>query len=151
MPHAWSDLLNATRIDQILDHVKQNPKTWDADWEAVRDAAGDAARTAVRDAVVYAVSNTILDASRSAAWDAVWNVAGNAVRNTKTNAVSNAILALVAWDDCAHLLDTNPEQVLLLARLGHHPAILLYPAVLALKKTSIESSTSCPEYFVFSG
>jgi len=57
MQTAWSHLLNASRIDQIIVHVKANPKEWaaaDAAWDAARDAAWDAAS----------------DAARVAAWDA---------------------------------------------------------------------------------
>jgi hypothetical protein len=42
------------------------------------------------------------------------------------------VLALGAWDDCSHLLDMPADAVRLLASAGHHPAVLLYPAVLAL-------------------
>ena len=61
------------------------------------------------------------DAARSDAWDAAWNARG-------------AVLALVAYDDCAHLLDGNPEHVHLMALLGSDAAILLYPACVALNK-----------------
>ena len=55
----WSHLPNASRIDQVLAHVKANPKEWHAAWDAARDAALDAAR----------------DAAWSTAWDAAYDAA----------------------------------------------------------------------------
>ena len=48
----------------------------------------------------------------------------------------SAILALIAYDDCAHLLTSNPEEVKLLAKLGVPAAILLYPASLVFNETN---------------
>jgi hypothetical protein len=71
-----------------------------------------------------------VEAAWLAAWDAVmdaaWGAAGGAARG--------AILALIAWDDCGHLLDIDPKQVQVLALLGQPAAILLLPAVIALNK-----------------
>jgi len=111
MQTAWSHLLNASRIDQIIVHVKANPKEWaaaDAAWDAARDAAWDAAWDAAYDAAYDAES----DAARVAAWDAA--------------------LALVAWDHSGSLLDLPSDQVLMLSKLGQPAAILMYHAVLAM-------------------
>ena len=72
------------------------------------------------------------DAAYYAAWDAAWNAA----RGAAYSAARDAIRALVAWDDCSELLDLPPDAVRLLAASGHHPAVLLYPAVLALNNNS---------------
>ena len=100
----WSHLPNASRIDQVLAHVKANPKEWDAAWIAARVAAWDAAS----------------DAASGAAWiaarDAAWI----------------AVLTLVAWDHSGSLLDLPSDQVLMLAKLGQPAAILMYPAVLVM-------------------
>ena len=58
-----------------------------------------------------------------AAWDAAWNAAWD------------ALAALIAWDDCAPILDMPADAVRLLAAVGHHPAVLLLPAVLAMEVT----------------
>ena len=52
----------------------------------------------------------------------------------KWDAAHGTILALIAWDDCAHLLDSEPEHVKLLAALGVESAILLYPACIVFSK-----------------
>ena len=100
----WSHLPNASRIDQVLAHAKDNPK----EWEAAREAAWEAAREAA------------YDAAREAAWEAAYDAA------------YDAALALVAWDHSGSLLDLLPDQVLMLAKLGQPVAILMYPAVLAM-------------------
>ena len=116
-PTAWAHLPNAARIDQILAHLKQHPDRWDADWDAAWDAARDAAWVAA------------WDAARGAAWDAAWDAARDAARGSARGAAWGAIAALVAWDDCAHILDMPADAVRLLAAVGHHPAVLLLPAL----------------------
>jgi hypothetical protein len=130
MATAWSHLPNATAIDRIIADVKTNDtawvEAWDTAWDAAWSQAWDAARTAARDAA--------LDAARSAAWDAAWSQAWDATRSAARDAARDAILALIAWDDCGHLLDADPKQVQVLALLGQPAAVLLLPAVIALNK-----------------
>ena len=109
-PTAWADLPNAKHIDRILDDLKKNPDNWS-------DARG-AARNATKNDARYA------------AWNAAWYTARVAAFYTAWG----AILALVAYDDCAYLLDEKPEHVQILALLGNEKAILLYPACVALQK-----------------
>ena len=59
-------------------------------------------------------------------WGAAWTAARNAAQD--------AILALIAYDDCAYLLDEKPEHVQMLALLGNQAALLLYPACVAMQK-----------------
>ena len=117
---AWSQLPNASRIDQLLAHVKANPK----EWHAARDAAWDAAWDAAS------------DAARVAAWDAAWDAARVSARYAAWIAASDVVqvaaLALVAWDHSGSLLDLPSDQVLMLSKLGQPAAILLYHAVLAM-------------------
>jgi len=125
-PTAWADLPNAKHIDRILDDLKKNPDNWS-------DARG-AARNATKNDARYA------------AWNAAWNAASDAARNDARNAAwyaaradaradaRDAISALIAYDDCAYLLDEKPEHVQMLALLGNEKALLLYQACLALQK-----------------
>ena len=123
---AWADLPNAKHIDRILADLKRNPDRWAATRNAARNAASDAARSAAR------------TAARTAARDDAWNAAWNAARTDARNAAaSGAILALIAYDDCAYLLDEKPEHVQMLALLGNEKAILLYSACIALQKEII--------------
>ena len=135
---AWANLPNARYIDLILADLKANTDNWDADRDAAWDAAWDEARSAVRNADRDAAWVESWDAS----WDAARNVARDAVRTAAQvlsrdaawDAARDAILCLIAYDDCAYLLDEKPEYVQPLAASGQTQAILLYPACLALSK-----------------
>ena len=132
---AWSDLPNAHHIDRILAHLKANPDKWNAAggaaWEAACDAAWEAARHAAWEAAWHAAWDAAWGAARDAAWDAA--------RDAARDAAWGAILALMAWDDCAYLLDQKPEHVKIIALLGHQAAILLEPAVIAMYEEQMET------------
>ena len=49
----------------------------------------------------------------------------------------SALGALIAWDDCAYLLNTDPEKVRVLALLGQPAAVLLLPAVTVFQKEAV--------------
>jgi len=123
---AWADLPNAKHIDRIIANLERNPYNWGAArtaaWDDAWDAVWDAARGAAWSTERYAAR----DAARYAAWNAARGDARGAV-------ASGAILALIAYDDCAYLLDEKPEHVQMLALLGNEKALLLYQACLALQ------------------
>ena len=117
----WAHLPNAAHIDWVLADVKANPDQWsaaraadwDADWDAALDTAWGAARAAVWGTARVDAWDAALDAALDAAWDAA----------------QDAIAALVAWDDCAYILDLPVDAVKTLAACSHHPAVLLLPTV----------------------
>ncbi len=121
MTTEWSHLPNAAHIDAVIASVKANPDEWSAAWNAARDAAWNAARDAA------------LDAAWNAALDAAWGAARGAARGAAWGAAWGAILALVAYDDCAHMLDSNPDDLRILSKLGSHTATLMIPASIAFK------------------
>jgi len=136
MTQPWHDLPNAAHIDRIVTEVRARPDAWVAAYKAAWQAmAGDA-------------WDEVWDAAYDAAWHAMggaatavaWTVCAEA-RGLVWDAAGDAITALIAWDDSAYLLAADPEQVYLLATLGHQPAILLYPACVALSKSSTKSTT----------
>jgi hypothetical protein len=118
---AWADLPNAKYIDLVLASMNKNPAAWDAAWGAAWNAAWGAAKDAARAMVREAVWDEVRDAAWGAASDAAWGAAWDAT------------LALIAWDDCDYLLEEKPENVKMLALLGNHAAVLLYPACVALQ------------------
>ena len=149
----WGHLPNAKHIDRVLANLRVHPEEWGAAWYAVRGAAWDAARSAtwdaarsaawgaargaVGDAVGDAVWDTawdaVGDAAGGAAGDAVWDAARSATWNAARNAAEDAVCALVAYDDCAYLLDLSPDVVRAHYALTDEPAaLLLLPAVIAL-------------------
>ena len=107
----WSHLPNAKVIDTLFVHLNANPDAWNA----ARSAARDAARDAVR------------DAARHAAWHAAWHAVWDAVRD----AARGVLLALVAYDDCVHILDLSESEATTLGLLGNNAAVLLLPAIKA--------------------
>ena len=124
MTTAWAHLPNATHIDRVLAHLKQHPDRWEAARGAARGAAWGAARGAALDAAWEATRGAALDAAWGAALDAVWGVA------------RGAVVALIAWDDCAYLLDQTPELLQAQINLvGDRRAVLLLPAVVAMRET----------------
>ena len=137
-PTAWSDLPNAKHIDRILDDLKKNTDRWSAtrnaamndEWADAWNAAWNAARNAARTAARDAAWNAARDAARTDEWAAAYGAA----RSAAGTAAKGAILALIAYDDCAYLLDEKPEHVQMLGLLGNQAALLLYPACLALHK-----------------
>jgi hypothetical protein len=121
---AWSHLPNAKYIDLILADLTKNPGGWDAAYDAASEAASEAAYTAAWDAARNTANNAARNAAYYAAYDSVYYAA------------NGAILALVAYDDYAWVLNEKPEDIQLLAVLTQEPQyVLLYPAVLALEKS----------------
>jgi hypothetical protein len=122
MNTAWSHLPNAVAIDRIIADVKTNGTAWSQArsqaWDAAWSQAWDAARSQ----------------ARSAAWDAAMDAVGDAAWSRARDAAWSAIIALIAWDNCGHLLDNDPKHVHLLALLGQPAAVLLLPAMIALNK-----------------
>ena len=117
----WAHLPNAVHIDRILASVKENPEKWDAE----RSAACDAAHTAAW--------NAAWDAARGAAYNAAWDAAQDAARD----AARDAVAALIAWDDCAYMLDMPEDALKVLRAVGSQPAVLLSVAAKVLRAENI--------------
>jgi hypothetical protein len=132
----WAHLPNAARIDRVLANFKENPDewvttrgaAWEAAWVDARDAAWDAAWGAARGAARDAAWGAARGATRGATRGAAWGAARGATRG----AAWGAVAALLAWDDCAYLLNLPPEAMRVITRadsgVGKHQAVLLLPA-----------------------
>jgi len=107
---AWAHLPNSKHIDWVLASAKAHPKKW----AAAYDAACDEARKAAWDA---------FDAARTAACDA------------GRNAAFDAIAALIAYDDCAYMIESDVDEIKILAILGDQKARLLLPACIVYNET----------------
>ena len=120
---AWAHLPNAKHIDAVLADVKARPEVW----KAAGYAAGYAARSAAWVAALDAAWQAARDAARAAARAAAWVAARNVARNEAWN----AILALIAWDNSADLLDLSPDALRVLIDVAappvRHQALLLLP------------------------
>jgi hypothetical protein len=107
---------------------------WDEVWDATRNAAGLAAWHTARLSVGSSTGLAAWDAACSAAGTLARSAARGAAEIAAYSAAGDAVLALIAWDNCVNLLNTDTEQVRVLARLGHQPSVLLLPAAIALNK-----------------
>jgi hypothetical protein len=130
MTTAWADLPNATHIDWVLASLKSDPQKWHVARDVARDVAWGAARDAAWAAALDAARVAARDAARGAAWDAARDAAWAAARDATWTVAWDACAALVAWHDCAVLLGMPTDAVRLLAGSGHHPAVLMLPAVI---------------------
>ena len=129
MTTEWANLPNAAHIDRVIASAKANPDHWKGSWSA-QDETWNAPRAeawnAARGMVLVQVRNAAWDAARDpirwkTEWDAAWYFA------------QYAILALVAYDDCAYMLDSDPGELAILAAFGDPRAILLFGACKALQ------------------
>ena len=119
MTTAWSHLPNAKYIDLALESLKSHPLLWTDAWNKTYPNGPPAA----------------LDAALGAAWNAtrnaVWVAAVDATWAAAVDATRDAILALIAYDDCGYMLESDVDELRILAAFGDPRAILLVPACLA--------------------
>jgi hypothetical protein len=121
----WDHLPNAKHIDAILVSVKAHPKEWSAAWDATSDAA------------YYAAKNAVWGAARKVAWDAAWDASWVAASGAARYAAWDAIITLIAYDDCAYMIDSNPGELEIIAKFGNEKAMLLLPACKAFAAIKI--------------
>jgi len=145
MSNEWDHLPNAKYIDLVLASVKANPDEWAAAWDEknvrntrdTRNAAHDAARCAAYDAAREEAWKAAWAAAWKAAWAAAWDAVSYPAREEARQAVWlaawDAIAVLIAWDDCAHMLDSEPDDLWLLSKLGVTAATPMILASIAFK------------------
>lgn len=127
MTTAWNHLPNAAPIDRIIANFKINPTKWYTAISTERKLAIDAALDEIEKLMRVADSKAVADEliiDQDFLSSDIDNLRGSIP----------AAHALIAWDDCAHLLDCDPEHVKSLAELGNHAAVLLYTACLILQE-----------------
>jgi hypothetical protein len=111
----WAHLPNAVHIDRVIVSAKANPNQWAKAW--------------------WAIHHPAWDHEQRVAWDAVradikkqgWITAVYAL-SAAGYAVQGAFIALVAYDDCAYMLDSDPGELAILAKFGDPRAVLILPA-----------------------
>ncbi len=119
MTTTWAHLPNAAHIDRVFASSKANPDEWANAYNSIKK------------------SDTYWEV-RLEAWlsvvDAVRDAVMNTIRITAEDALWDTIIALVAYDDCAYMLDSDPGELAIVAAFGDRRAILLLPACIALSK-----------------
>jgi hypothetical protein len=128
----WAHLPNAAHIDRVIAAAKANPSYWRSQivnytgW----NAAWDAAEAAMAE-----------KQGRKAIWQAVLSAAQNdSLWSGLSGVVLQPMLALFAFDDCAHMLDSDPGELAILAAFGDPRAVLILPAC---KIFNIKEETEC--------
>jgi len=133
---AWAHLPNAKHINWVLASIKAHPEKWKAAWEAAYYAAKAAAWAAARDAAKDAAYDVTREAARDELRVIVYNTARNIVPEPATAYYAwTAIVALIAWDDCAYMIESEVDEIKILAKLGDQKAILLLPACIVFNET----------------
>ena len=124
MTTKWAHLPNAVHIDRVNASVLANPDHWKVHSEsqaAARRKTPEAARARAGREAIQAIQ---IEPGKYAAW-----VSSRAVVDgIDTWVVRGAVLALIAYDDCAYMLDSDPGELAILAEFGDNRAILLLPA-----------------------
>jgi len=129
---AWAHLPNAKHIDWAIDSVKEHREKW----KATRTAAYGAAIVAEWSAARDTARGSAWDAARGSAWDAAFDAAFDAVAwSVAWNATFDVTAALIAWDDCAYMIESEVDEMKILAKLGDPRAVLLLPACIVFNQT----------------
>lgn len=107
-------LKHSAKYSSLWENIKvklQKDNVWSEAWSAACDVAWD-----------NMINNHT--EQRQAAW--------NELRYAGILASWDTQLALVSFDNCAHLLYSDPKEVELLAKLGVTAAVLILPACIAI-------------------
>ena len=118
----WSHLPNAEYIDWVIKTSYTKAKYW---------ASVDIVAPQIGATLVGAALETVHNIKRADELHYTWTAIGNAMKPP----IGNAIICLVAYDDCAHLIHTDPAEVEVLAKLGSIQASLLLPASILFRET----------------
>ncbi len=121
MTTPWAHLPNAIHFDRLVVSIKYNAHLWAGTFNLPEDR------------------NRNVDT----AWDTAWHL----IQHTYARKIYTdicyfayswqgrmAFTALIAYDDCAYMLDSDPGELAILAAFGDPRAILLLPACIALAK-----------------
>ena len=134
MTTEWSHLPNAAHIDAVLASMKAHPQQWADAWNKTYPNGTTASLDAAWDAAWIAAREAARNAARDAARIAAWGAARNAAMDEAWTAACDGIVALVAYDDCAYLLESEVGELQILAAFGDPRAILLVPACLTFSE-----------------
>lgn len=126
--NSWDHLPNARHIDKVLSSMVPGASRWRAAWTEVRTTSHysfPVARKIVHELSRDRIFDDILTQVR-------W-LSPKSTDGASRMAAKNALLALVAYDDCNHLISSPVDEVKLLANLGDARACLLLSLRLAIK------------------
>ena len=122
----WDDLPNAKYIDRIISSVKTNTQYW--------TKTGDRPYIECWDSVVSVATSVDRMKFVFDTWEIMWNIMGERFSDVSYEFSRGVVLALITYDDCAYMIDSEPGELAILARLGDARAILLLPACKVFNK-----------------
>jgi hypothetical protein len=122
----WAHLPNAKHIDAVLADVRKRPEAW----QVVRSKV-PAETTALRGAAQRAAIDTLWRTQRGAEWEALLNTTQKPAHPVAYGTAWFSLIALIAWDSSADLLDCTPDVLRAMVDLAEppvcHQAALLLP------------------------
>ncbi len=113
----WANHPNAECIGRVLISVSTFPNIWSAGHEEASTPEWKEAIAACGDSVSFA-----RDINGRMFW----------------SSANEAIVALLSFENCGHMLDSDPDELHLLSKLGSHAATLMIPASTILRKIKNE-------------
>ncbi len=121
MKTAWAHLPNAIHIDHVLASIKDNPDEWVKVYNDTHSSGGPLWMLA------YDQTADEIRKHRSLIWEQAWGDVEQGPSKPWEVAM-DTIIALIAYDDCGYMLDSEPGELAILAAFGDPKAILLLPA-----------------------
>ncbi len=125
---SWSHLPNAVYIDRIVASVKANSVEWD---QAYKISENLKLSHITGWSPAYELCQT---PDLHWIWHDVWSHLAFDSYNSSEVSAWQAITALIAWNDCGYMVDSDPGELAILAKFGTPAAILLLAACIAISK-----------------
>jgi len=121
---AWAHLPNAKHIDWVIASIKVNPEKWDT------------VRTAEWKSAWYTAFDIVSGKEAwNEAWYTIWGTTWDPSRDNGRNAACGSTAGLITYDDCAYMIESDIDEIKILAKLGDQKAILLLPACIVFNET----------------
>lgn len=157
MPKAatlWNTLPNAVYIQRVLDLMQSKPNAWEDDWKSFYTLEDHNARLDAMELTRSIARKAGLRSQWNSAFNAAWAVEkivhadqiakfraeraamkpGDSCEGSKFFMFRHsveAISALVTYDDCGYMIESNPADIAMLAKAKNPAALLLHPACVA--------------------
>lgn len=122
-------LLNLSHIERIIASARAYPEYWKV------------ANGSIRSMEQYKLSDEACSRARhelvSKGVTMDWNRICNGIYFDKWHLVYISCICLAAYEDYAYMLDSDIDELKILAKLGNEKAIMLLPACIALSKVKL--------------
>lgn len=147
----WHQLPNDERISWLIEDSKRYPTFWIQAWNQIwvnpqnqilyrsKNPTMMRAHVELREKAWVQALKRVWEVNRNQVWvqtrDQLWEQEQEEIDRRRMRpwaCIRDAFLALIAYDDCGHMLDMPGQDLVFWARVSDHPAAwLLLPAVRA--------------------